>query len=129
MVNKAGDAGLQEVALTELKRLLESQDQMTALTNPVVKESSLPLQILFNDKFERIRVAEYETETAPKPIKYEIYDCFSGVPSRKIVKITSESAPKAYTVKVDLNHKKNPKIFETKFEALTRASRLKKSTE
>lgn len=63
------------------------------------------------------------------PVKFEIFDDFSGAPGHKIVKISSESAPKVYTLSLNMDPKKNPRIFQTQVEKLTRASRLKKQSE
>ena len=63
--NKAGQVSLQEAAIQKQASLKEAQDCMTALSNPVVRESTLPLSALFNPKFERIRFIEYETERPP----------------------------------------------------------------
>ena len=47
-------------------------DQMNAFTDPIVTESPIPLEVLYNSEIEKIRVLEYEKQAAPCPIKFDI---------------------------------------------------------
>ena len=44
-----------------------------------------------------------------------------------MVRIESESAPKAYILKIDVDSEKNPRIYETQMEAFRRSDRFKKA--
>lgn len=60
------------------------------------------------------------------PIKFDISDGYSGVPSQKIIKIQSESAPKAFNFDVDLASEKNPRFYESQLEQFNRLKKTKK---
>ena len=47
-VNKGGSQERQEHVLAAIKSLQDAKNQMTAFNNPIVYESELPLQILYN---------------------------------------------------------------------------------
>lgn len=66
---------------------------------------------------------EYDQNATPKPIEFDISDCYSGQPEKKLVKIRSESAPKEYILKIDLNT--NTKSFETKLQKFFRGIKQK----
>ena len=66
---------------------------MTAMINPQVFESDLPLQVLYNDKIEHIRMLEYNRDAAPHAIKFDLSDGLSGIESHKSLRIQSDSAP------------------------------------
>ena len=106
--------------LNEMHNLRDAKNQMTAFHDPIARESQLPIQVLYNAKIERIRVLEYERHSVPLPIKFDVSDGYSGVPSQKIIKIQSESAPKAFTFDVDLASDKNPRIYDTQLEKFNR---------
>ena len=93
---------------------------MTAFRNPVVTESSIPIQVLYNMKIERIRILEYEKRSPPLPIHYNIAEAPSGQPSLKEVTIKSVSAPKDFVFEIDTADGKGPRIYETQLEQLTR---------
>ena len=69
---------------------------------------------------------EYEKQSAPLPIKFDISDSYTGIPSQKMIKIISDSAPKDYTFDIDLADKSNQRIYETQLEQFTRNKRFKK---
>ena len=99
------------------------------MANPVVTESKLPLSLVYNDKIERIRVFEYESSTPPQPIKFEFSDGFAGIDAKKLVRISSVSAPKTYTLEIDLQKEKNPRVFDTQIGKIMRMNRFKKDKE
>lgn len=99
--------------IKDISSLKDAELQMTAFMNPVVHESDIPLQVLYNQKIERIRVLEYERHSAPLPIMFDISECYDGMPSKRRIKIQSESAPKVYHFEVDLEDKTGPRIYET----------------
>lgn len=72
--------------------------------HPAVKECNLPLKILYNEKVERIRFAEYDCELPPNAIHFVIADALNGNESEKQVNIKSESANKVYKLTIDLNN-------------------------
>ena len=92
----------------------------------MIAESTLPLQVLYNSKIERIRFLEYEIERPPQPIKYEISDAYSGSHTQKLIRIETVSAPKPYILKIDLLSKKS--IYETQMEAFKRQNRMRKAS-
>ena len=69
---------------------------MTAFSDSVVLKSPIHLNVLYNQKIERIRVLEYENRSAPMPVKFDVSENYSGSPSKKMVTLVSESAPKPY---------------------------------
>ena len=77
--NKAGDIETQERFIEDIKRMADSKRQMTGMVNPVISESTLPIQVIYNSKIERIRILEFETEKAPQPVKFDISDAYSGL--------------------------------------------------
>lgn len=100
---------------------------MTGMVNPVISESTLPIQVIYNSKIERIRILEFETEKPPQPVKFDISDAYSGLEYQKLVRIECSSAPKAYVQKIDLRSEKNPRIYETQMEAFKRKNRSKQA--
>lgn len=111
--------------IENIKRLEDSAKNMTAFANPQVTESEIPIQIFYNPKVEQIRLLEYESRSQPFPIKFDVSDCYAGIPDTKLVKLESTSAPKTYVFEIDIGRGKGPKIFETQIERLTRNRRFK----
>ena len=85
--------------------------------------------MLYNNKIERIRVLEYEKHSAPLPIKFDISDGYSGVPTQKIIKIQSESAPKVFNFDCDLASESNPRVFESQLEQFNRLCKFRNDKE
>lgn len=88
-----------------------------------MKESPLPLQVIFNAKIESIRFTENEKKHAPQPIRFDISDSYTGEPHKKLIKIWSESAPKESVFEFDLS--KNARSLETQNERFNRNVRRK----
>ena len=126
VVNKAGFIEEQENAIFLIKRIDQAKLNLGPLLQSIVKESSIPLQVLYNRKVERIRVLECDTNLPPAAIKFEISDSYTGVNSKKLIQITCESAPKPYVFEVDFNDEMdNPRSYETQLEKFTRDVRSK----
>ena len=94
-----------------------------------MKESSIPLAVLYNTRVERIRVLEYEKNYPPQPVHFDISESYSGAAKKRLVKIYSDTVPEPHHFDIDLEHGKGPKIYETKLESVTRASRFKKNVQ
>lgn len=92
--------------------------------HPAVKECNIPMKILYNEKIERIRFAEYDCELPPNAIHFVIADALNGNESEKQVQIKAESTNKVYKLMVDLDS--DQKIYETQLEKLTRDIKFKK---
>ena len=88
-----------------------------------IKESPLPLQVIFNAKVEKIRFTEYENKHFPQPIRFDISDSYTGEPHKKLIKIWSVSAPKESVFEIDLT--KNERSLETINEKFNRDLRKK----
>ena len=99
---------------------------MTGMVNPVIAESSLPIQVIYNSKIERIRILEFEIEKPPEPVKFDISDAYSASEYQKLVRIECSSAPKPYVLKIDLRSEKNPSIYETQMETFKRKNKSSK---
>ena len=84
---------------------------MTAFSDPVVLESSIPLIFFYNEKVERIRVLEYERHSVPLPIRFDVSESYSGGANTKLITIESESVKKP--LHFDFNFDKTKRIYET----------------
>ena len=114
VVNKAGLIEEQEQTIHLIKRIDQAKLNLGPLLQSIVKESNIPLQVLYNRKVERIRVLECNTCQPPAAIRYEISDSYTGVNSKKLIQINCESAPKPYVFEVDFNDPMdNPMLYET----------------
>ena len=110
----------------EMKRLRDAARNITAMGKPRVTESSLPIQVLYNSKIELIRLNEFEANSVLQPIKFDISEDYTGVKTQKLVRLESVSAPKTYTLHVDLQRDKHARIYETQVENFQRAAKFKK---
>ena len=124
--NKAGNIVDQEKGIEMISSLKDSSNNMTAFCNPIVTISQIPIQVLYNEKTDSIRVFEYEKQTPPLPIRFDVSECYAGVEAVKLVKIESESAPETFFIELDLGRGKGPRIFETQTEKIIRQRRFKK---
>ena len=97
-----------------IKRMSDAKQNLAPIIQSIIKESAIPLQVLYNRKVERIRVMEYDKSLAPAPIKFDISDSYTGVKSKKLIQILSDNAPKPYVFEVDLaDDENNPRSYET----------------
>ena len=95
---------------------------MGPTNRPLVFESKLPMQIIYNKKIEKVRVNEVLKKEAPQAIQFDISDCYSGATTKKLLKIKPEYAEKPLTIEVDLV-RDNPRLYETKLEKFNRQVR------
>ena len=52
---------------------------MTGMVNPIIEESSIPIQVLYNKKIDKIRFLEYEGKSNEQPIRFNISEAYSGI--------------------------------------------------
>lgn len=107
-----------------IQKIQDAKESVSNVDRSRVKESTIPLEILYNNKVERIRTLEYSKNKPPMPIHFDISDSYSGVTTTKLIRIESVSAPKAYTFELDLIDKNRSKHFETSLEEIARKKRL-----
>ena len=104
-----------------IKRIDEAKQNLAPILQSIIKESPVPLQVLYNRKIDRIRVLEFDMQIPPAAIKFDISDSYSGEKSKKLIRLNAESAPKPYVFEVDFsNDADNPRSYETNFEKFTR---------
>ena len=66
-----------------IKRIEDAKQNLAPIMNDKINESPIPLQVLYNEKVERIRMLEHDMRIAPASIKFDISDGFTGVTSNK----------------------------------------------
>ena len=71
---------------------------------------------------EKIRLLEYEKNSAPMPVRFDISECLSGGKNKKMIKLwSSTTGDKALHFDIDLDNKSLEKrCFETKYEKFHR---------
>lgn len=57
---------------------------------------------LYNEKIDNIRKIEFDRELPPAPIKFAIYDAYSGQKGKQSLLIECKTVPKVLTVNLDL---------------------------
>lgn len=87
---------------------------MSIMDRQKIKMSDIPLEVLYNEKIEFIRISEYAQMQPPLPITFNIQDSFADGPEIKKISFTCESAPKTYSLKLDIN--KRVLCFESNAE-------------
>ncbi len=81
----------------------EVSRELYVLDRKQIKLSSIPLQVLYNKKVERIRAIEYSENKPPEPIRFDIQDSLTGKKNLVEVKLECKSAPKAYSFEIDFD--------------------------
>lgn len=111
--------------MQELMRLKEVVCKLNGVSFTKIIESPIPIQVLYNDKIERIRLDESDYNSPPTPLKFDISDSYTGVETTKLVRIWKESSSKSYVFEIDLSaNSKGPQSFETKLEKYLRGNRV-----
>ena len=68
-------------------RLKEVVCKLNGVSFTKIIESPIPIQVLYNDKIERIRLDESDYNSPPTPLKFDISDSYTGLETTKLVRI------------------------------------------
>ena len=79
--------------MDEIKSLIRDRQQQSKVCKRQVKESEIPLSVLYNEKVERIRSTEQSVRSAPMAIRFKITDSHTGKSTRRHVELHCESVP------------------------------------
>lgn len=74
-------------AVDDLSRLKDVKFKLNGVINAVVRESPIPIEVIYNKEVEKLRIEEYDAKAAPMPIKFDISDSYSGIESLKMVRL------------------------------------------
>ena len=87
-----------------------------------VKESDIPLEVLYNTKIERIRAIEHQAFKPPEPIRFTVLESVKeNKNTHRLVKLECLSAPKVY--EFEINVKEQPIFVESHSENFNRNNR------